>query len=88
MGCGSRQVRLSGREYDLAEYFFRNPELVLSKEQITEAVWGGESEAEYNQTEVYISFLRRKLRFLGTKARLVTLRGAGYSLQPEEGREQ
>ena len=79
--CGKKKVALSGREYDLAEYFFRNAGQILSKDQITEAVWGEASGTEYNHEEVYISFLRRKFRFLGTGTKIVTVRGAGYVLK-------
>lgn len=80
-GERERSVKLSAREGALLEYLMRNAGQILSKEQITVRVWGYESDAEYNQEEVYISFLRKKLRFLGTRAVIRTVRGAGYVLE-------
>ena len=52
-----------------------------TKEQITEKIWGYESNAEYNNVEVYISFIRRKLKQLNCKATINSIRGVGYSLE-------
>ena len=54
--------------------------LVCSKEQIIEKLWGFDSEAEANHVEVYISFLRKKLTFVHSKAAINTVRGVGYTL--------
>ncbi|MBQ6557968.1 MAG: winged helix-turn-helix transcriptional regulator, partial [Clostridia bacterium] len=53
---------------------------VCSKEQIIEKLWGFDSEAEANHVEVYISFLRKKLTFVHSKAAINTVRGVGYTL--------
>lgn len=50
---------------------------------IIEKLWGFDSEAEANHVEVYISFLRKKLKYLGSKTSIVTVRGVGYSLKEE-----
>jgi len=65
------------------EYFLREPGRIFSRELLAEKVWGLESEAEYNNIEVYISFLRKKLAFLGSRTKLKTTRGIGYSLEDE-----
>ena len=54
-----------------------------SKDMIIEKLWGFDSEAEANHVEVYISFLRKKLKYLGSKTSIVTVRGVGYSLKEE-----
>ena len=79
-----RSVRLGAKEYQLMEYLMRNPEQVLSREQITQRVWGYDAEAEYNNVDVYISFLRKKIRFVQSKARISPVRGVGYELEAEE----
>ena len=61
----------------------RNPGQVLSREQITLRVWGYDSETEYNNVDVYISYLRKKLMFVRSDAQIVAVRGIGYKL--EEG---
>ena len=50
---------------------------------MTERIWGLDSEAEYNNLEVYVSFLRKKLTFLGAKTGIRTTRGLGYSLEKD-----
>lgn len=76
-------VKLSAKELRLMEYFLREPGRIFSRGLLAEKVWGLESEAEYNNIEVYISFLRKKLAFLGSRTKLKTTRGIGYSLEDE-----
>ncbi len=78
-----QNVKLSAKELRLMEYFLREPGRIFSRELLAEKVWGYESEAEYNNIEVYISFLRKKLAFLGAHAKLKTTRGIGYSLEED-----
>jgi len=82
--CAERSVRLSRREYDLMELLMRNYKHILTKEQLLVKVWGYDSEAEDNNVEVYISFLRRKLSHLHSAARIRTVRLVGYCLEVEE----
>ena len=78
-----RNMQLSKKEFHMLEYFMRNPGQVLSREQITLRVWGYDSETEYNNVDVYISYLRKKLMFVRSDAQIVAVRGIGYKL--EEG---
>lgn len=82
--CGSRSVRLSRKEFDMLEMLMLNQKLVLTKEKLLLKIWGYESDAEDNNVEVYISFLRRKLEHLHSSVKIVTIRMAGYCLMPEE----
>ena len=83
LGCNGRDVRLSRREYDLMELLMRNGAQVVTKEQLLIKVWGYDSQAEDNNVEVYISFLRRKLTHLHSQVRIKTLRMLGYCLTRE-----
>ncbi len=76
-----KEIALSAKEYQMMELFLRNPGQILPKETIFERVWGIDSEAEYNSLEVYMSFLRKKLDFLGSAVRVKTSRGLGYSIE-------
>ena len=82
--CGARSVRLSRREYDLMELLMRNQKIIVTKEQLLLKVWGYDSEAEDNNVEVYISFLRRKLLHLHSGVKIKTIRLVGYCLEVEE----
>ena len=77
----NKKVKLSGKEYTLLSYFVENYDQVLSKEQITIRIWGYDTDVEYNNEEVYISFLRKKLKFIGTDTVIETVRGVGYRLR-------
>ncbi len=76
-----QSVKLGAKEYQLMELFLRNPGQILPKETLIERVWGYESDAEYNNLEVYVSFLRKKLGFIGAGAKIKATRGLGYSLE-------
>ena len=81
LSCGERSVRLSRKEYDMMEMLMLNQKLILTKEKLLLKVWGYESEAEDNNVEVYISFLRRKLARLHSTVKIRTIRMAGYCLE-------
>ena len=79
--CGQREVRLSRREYDLMELLIRSYPQIVTKEQLILKVWGYDSDAEDNNVEVYISFLRRKLEHLHSAVKIRTHRMVGYCLE-------
>ena len=81
--CGERSVRLSRKEFDLMELLMRSRDMVLTKERLILKVWGYESDAEDNNVEVYISFLRKKLEHLHSGVKIRTIRMAGYCLTQE-----
>ncbi len=80
-----RQIELTTREFDLLHLFMRNPNQVLSRDTIMDRVWGYDFPGESNVLEVYISNLRRHLEAGGEPRILVTVRGAGYALRPDNG---
>lgn len=74
-------VKLSLKEYQIMELLLANPQRILPKERIIEKIWGYESDVEYNNIEVYISFLRKKLGAIGSGIKIKTARGIGYSIE-------
>jgi len=74
-------VKLSLKEFQIIDMLFRNPHQIITKEQIIEKIWGGDSDAEYNNVEVYISFLRKKISALRVTTEIRTARGIGYSIE-------
>ena len=84
LSCGERSVRLSRKEFDICELLMRNRNLVLTKESLLVKIWGYESDAEDNNVEVYISFLRKKLAHIHAKVRIRTIRMVGYCLEEAE----
>ncbi|OJF76171.1 MAG: DNA-binding response regulator [Treponema sp. CETP13] len=73
-------IKLPLKEFQIFEMLIANPEQIISKDRIIEKIWGSDSEVEFNNVEVYISFLRKKLQYLGTGVKIKTARGIGYSL--------
>ncbi|MCC8064284.1 MAG: response regulator transcription factor [Clostridiales bacterium] len=78
-----QSVHLSEKECRVLEYLLTNQKQILSKEQLAVKIWGYEDEAEYNKVEVYISFARKKLAFVGSQVEIKAVRGAGYELRWE-----
>ncbi len=76
-------IKLSLKEYQILDLLFDNPHQVITKEQLIDKIWGGDSNAEYNNVEVYISFIRKKIENLKVNIRIRTARGIGYSLEDE-----
>ncbi len=76
-----QSVRLGEKEYRILEYFLSNQGQILRKEQLALKIWGYDSEAEYNKVEVYLTFTRKKLIFVGSEVEIKAVRGLGYELR-------
>lgn len=81
---GDNQIKLSKKEAEIMKFFFEQPSFVAQREHLINKVWGFESEFESNNLEVFISFLRKKLKFLGADFTIVPVRGVGYRLNEIE----
>ncbi|WP_252213600.1 response regulator transcription factor [Clostridium sp. VAP41] len=79
--CGGKFFNLTLKESQLLDLLIQMKGSVISKNIIIEKLWGFDSEAEDSHVEVYISFLRKKLKALGTKTTIKTIRGLGYCLK-------
>ena len=82
--CGEKNQRLSAREFDVMRLLMQSRERILSKEVLLARVWGYESNAVENHVEVYVGFLRKKLRAIGSDIRITAVRRLGYHLEVEE----
>lgn len=79
-----KSVKMSKTEYHLLELFMINKNIILPKDTIINKIWGNDDETEYNNLEVYVSFLRKKLKFVNAKATIETKKGIGYSFVGED----
>lgn len=77
----NESIEVICKEFLLLEYLMNNANQVLSKEQIYDKVWGLDSEIESNNLEAYISFIRKKIKAIGSKAQIKAVRGLGYRLE-------
>ncbi len=79
--CGSKTVRLSAKEFDVMRLLISSGERNLSKEALLARVWGYDSNAVENHVEVYVGFLRKKLRSIGSDISIESVRRLGYHLE-------
>ena len=79
-----KSVKLSKTEYQLLEYLMINKTQILTKDQIICKIWGSDDETDYNNIEVYISFLRKKLKFVKADTQILTKKGVGYYLMERD----
>lgn len=78
---GEFSVDLPAREFSLLEYLMRHAGQVLSRQQLLDAVWGFDFDAQSNVVDVYVGYLRRKLDCEGESSAIETVRGAGYRVR-------
>lgn len=75
------EIDINGKELQLIEILLVNKNQTVSRERIADKIWGYDSYAEYNNVEVYITFLRRKLKLLKSNVKIKAVRGIGYKLE-------
>ena len=78
---GERNVQLSPKDFQIAKLMLSEPQMTFPKELLITRAWGMDSEATDNNVEAYISFLRKKLRYLGSKVTIKNLQKIGYRLE-------
>ncbi|WP_297712503.1 response regulator transcription factor [Clostridium sp.] len=77
--CNS--IKLSLKEFEIIRCFMQRPRVIVTKDELISKIWGYDSDAEYNNIEVYISFLRKKLGYVNSTTSITTVRGVGYKLE-------
>lgn len=82
--CGQKSVTLGAKEYEILRFLMMNPSHVISKDLIISKVWGLDSDITENNVEAYMSFLRKKLFFVGSGVTVMTKRLLGYYLEKTE----
>ena len=79
--CGAKSVILGRKEFQMMELLVSNGTSIVTKEDFVKKIWGTDDDSEYNNVEVYISFLRKKLTTLRSNVSIKTRRGIGYCLE-------
>ena len=77
----NNEIQISGKELELLEQLLINKNQISSRESLAQRIWGYESDTEYNNVEVYITFVRRKLKLIESKVYIKAVRGVGYKLE-------
>ena len=83
MCVNDTEIAINGKELDLLEILLVNKNRIVNREILANRIWGYNSDAEYNNVEVYVSFLRKKLKLLKSKVKIKAVRGIGYKLEEE-----
>ena len=81
LSCGSETVQLSRKEFEVLKTFLYQPSMTISTDTLIINAWGIESEATDNNVEVYISFIRKKLKYLNSRVGIKKLQKIGYRLE-------
>lgn len=81
--CGTKSIHLGFKEFSILKILMANPGQAIPKGTLLAKVWGIDSDAEENNVEAYISFLRKKLAFLKSNVHIDTLRKVGYRLEKD-----
>lgn len=86
LSCGKQSISLPNKEFQMLEMMMRNPSQILSQDQFMDRIWGLDSETDLSIVWVNISYLRKKIAKLESKASIKVTRNVGYSLdyQPEK----
>ncbi len=82
--CNNRSMRIGHKEFEILKLLISNPQQIFSKDDLITKIWGFLSEAEDNNVEVYISFIRKKLNSLNSNVTISTIRKIGYHLSLKE----
>lgn len=83
MKANQNEIAINGKELELLESLLLNKNQIMGREILANKIWGYDSEAEYNNVEVYVSFLRKKLKILQSNVKIKAVRGLGYKLEVE-----
>lgn len=79
--CREKSIHLAFKEFEVLKLLMSNSGKIISKDTLITRVWGNDSDAEDNNVEAYISFLRKKLSFVGSQVEINTIRKVGYRLE-------
>lgn len=95
LNCGTYElstptdkIKMSNKEYQLIEFFMRNPRAVFSTEALMERFWGWDSDAGINVVWTNIGYLRRKLQDLKADVEIKSIRGSGYQLEEKKNSQK
>ncbi len=77
------RLELQAKEFQLLEYFMRNPGRVLSKTMIMERIWGYDFDPQTNVVDVLVCRLRNKVDSISERKMIRTIRGVGYVLKDD-----
>ena len=86
LSTDKESIDIVGKEFQLLEYLMKNNGQVISKDMIINKIWGIDNEYESNNLEVYLTFIRRKLKLIESNINIKAIRGLGYKIEVKDGK--
>lgn len=80
----SESIDVGRKEFLILEYLMQNKDIIISKDQIYDKIWGIDNISESNNLEAYLSFIRKKLKAIGSHILIRAIRGMGYRLEVDD----
>ena len=77
----NEEINIINKEFQLLEFFMNNNNQIISKEQIYDKVWGIDNDSISNNLEAYLSFIRKKLKIIGSSVTIKSVRNLGYKME-------
>ena len=77
------KIEISYKEYLLIEYFIINQNQIVSRDNLYDKIWGYDNNIESNNLEAYLSFIRKKIKIIGSSVKIKPVRGLGYKLEKQ-----
>ena len=87
MSANGNEISINGKELDLLETLLLNKTQIVNREILANKIWEYDSEAEYNNVEVYMSFKKKKLKLIKSNVKIKAIRGIGYKLEAENDKK-
>lgn len=84
MRCKESEIEIHGKELELLEMLLLNKNQICTRENLANKIWGYNSDTEYNNVEVYVSFLRKKLKLIKSNVKIRAIRGVGYKMEAKD----
>ena len=81
LSCGESSIQLTKKEFAVLKMMFSNSAMTITKESLITGIWGFDSDATENNVEAYISFIRKKIRYLSSAVTIKNIQGIGYRLE-------
>lgn len=82
-----KPVKLVGKEFDILTYLSQNKNIIVTRDQIFDRIWGIDSDTTINVVNIYLNNLRRKLEAVGQNGLIKTLRNIGFILEVPDAQD-
>ncbi len=79
--CGANSIQLTKKEFEVLKMLLKNANITVTKENLIVNIWGADSDTTENNVEAYISFIRKKIKYLNSNVSIKNIQGIGYRME-------